>query len=370
MRPHADARATLTVRTAAGTDFTATFDRSAGLGEDERDHQPALLVEPARRRGLHDAGVGGRHVRLRRHGRRLLQREVRQPRSDAARARDPRRPARVGATAIALDLERDFWSYCHTDANSDRVGELAFGTNLGLREMIGILLQDEKVPGVHLAFGDPYGSQTHADWSSRTHVDVLTRDCDVWIDDEQVIAEGQYLLEKFADVGPAASRGPAFRAGADVRGLTPNSKGHARDARGPDRPPSAGRRAPGLGRVRRARPRPTRSFVRAARSSRRRQRSGINRSTCTWPLPPILACADVLVLYASGDGGWFGAAVDMFRAVGDAGFYAVGLSTRTLLHRKQPAAHPLTVAELAEDYRAILDRASTRCTCRRRTGSC
>ena len=63
--------------------------------------------------------------------------------------------------------------------------------------MIGILLQDEKVPGVHLAFGDPYGSQTHADWKSRTHVDVLTRDCDVWIDDEQVIAEGQYLLEKF-----------------------------------------------------------------------------------------------------------------------------------------------------------------------------
>ena len=62
----------------------------------------------------------------------------------------------------------DFWAYCHTDANSDRVGELAFGTNLGLREMIGILLQDEKVPGVHLAFGDPYGSQTHADWTS-TH---------------------------------------------------------------------------------------------------------------------------------------------------------------------------------------------------------
>ena len=58
--------------------------------------------------------------------------------------------------------------------------------------MIGILLQDEKIPGVHLAFGDPYGGQTHADWSSRTHVDVLTRDCNVWIDDEQVIAEGQY----------------------------------------------------------------------------------------------------------------------------------------------------------------------------------
>jgi leucyl aminopeptidase (aminopeptidase T) len=108
-----------------------------------------------------------------------------------------RRSRLTSARCDRADLERDFWTYCHTDENSDRVGELAFGTNLGLREMIGILLQDEKVPGVHLAFGDPYGSQTHADWKSRTHVDVLTRHCDVWIDDEQVIANGQYVLEKF-----------------------------------------------------------------------------------------------------------------------------------------------------------------------------
>ncbi len=93
------------------------------------------------------------------------------------------------------DLEKEFWEYCHTDENSDRVGELAFGTNLGLSEMIGILLQDEKFPGVHLAFGDPYGSQTHANWKSKTHVDVLTRNCDVWIDTDQIIARGKYQLD-------------------------------------------------------------------------------------------------------------------------------------------------------------------------------
>jgi leucyl aminopeptidase (aminopeptidase T) len=92
------------------------------------------------------------------------------------------------------DLEEEFWKYCHTDENSDRVGELAFGTNLGLSRMIGILLQDEKFPGVHIAFGDPYGSQTHADWKSRTHVDVLTRNCDVWIDNDQVIEKGRYQM--------------------------------------------------------------------------------------------------------------------------------------------------------------------------------
>jgi aminopeptidase len=103
----------------------------------------------------------------------------------------------TAARSARSDLEREFWDYCHTDEHSDRVGELAFGTNIGLDRMIGVLLQDEKVPGVHLAFGDPYGSQTGANWKSRTHIDVLTRDCDVWIDDEQVIAEGKYLLEKF-----------------------------------------------------------------------------------------------------------------------------------------------------------------------------
>jgi leucyl aminopeptidase (aminopeptidase T) len=102
----------------------------------------------------------------------------------------------VGVHCERSELEREFHEYCHTDAHSDRVGELAFGTNVALSEMIGILLQDEKVPGVHLAFGDPYGSQTGAPWKSTTHVDVLTRGCDVWIDDEQVIRQGRYLLGK------------------------------------------------------------------------------------------------------------------------------------------------------------------------------
>ena len=75
------------------------------------------------------------------------------------------------------------------------------------------------------------------------------------------------------------------------------------------------------------------------------------------PLKPRVP--GVLVLYASGDGGWFGSAEDMFRAVGGAGFYGVGLSTRTLLHRRSPAGAPPGVQELARDYRTILDRAST-----------
>src|SRR5229473_2722698 len=102
----------------------------------------------------------------------------------------------VGVECARKDLEKEFWEYCHSDENSDRVGELAFGTNQGMSALIGILLQDAKFPGVHIAFGDPYGSQTHADWKSKTHVDVLTRNCDVWIDDDQVIEKGRYQLAR------------------------------------------------------------------------------------------------------------------------------------------------------------------------------
>src|ERR1700735_162161 len=57
------------------------------------------------------------------------------------------------------ELENDFWKYTHTDENSDRVGEFAIGTNIDLKEVIGEILQDEKYPGVHIAFGNPVGGE-------------------------------------------------------------------------------------------------------------------------------------------------------------------------------------------------------------------
>ena len=60
--------------------------------------------------------------------------------------------------------------------------------------MIGNLLQDEKVPGVHIAFGNPYGSQTGATWTCTTHIDAITRHCDLWAGDEQIMANGQFLV--------------------------------------------------------------------------------------------------------------------------------------------------------------------------------
>jgi aminopeptidase len=101
----------------------------------------------------------------------------------------------VEAHSSNQELESDFWSYTHTDENSDRVGEFAIGTNIELNDVIGQILQDEKYPGVHIAFGNPYGAHTGAEWYSSTHIDVVGRKFDIWVDDEQIMRDGKFLLE-------------------------------------------------------------------------------------------------------------------------------------------------------------------------------
>ncbi len=97
------------------------------------------------------------------------------------------------------ELEKDFWAYTHTDENSDRVGEFAIGTNIGVERVIGNILQDEKFPGVHIAFGDPYGAHTGAPWKSSTHIDVVGLGFNIWLGDadgeEQIMREGVFLLD-------------------------------------------------------------------------------------------------------------------------------------------------------------------------------
>jgi aminopeptidase len=99
------------------------------------------------------------------------------------------------AQSVNRELEDDFWRYTHTDENSDRVGEFAIGTNIELKNVIGQILQDEKFPGVHIAFGNPYGVHTGAEWYSSTHIDVVGRQFDIWVDGMQIMSKGQFLLQ-------------------------------------------------------------------------------------------------------------------------------------------------------------------------------
>jgi aminopeptidase len=115
----------------------------------------------------------------------------------------------IGATPLTIDVKdnriaglacsnkellKEFDAYCHTDENSNRVGEFAIGTNLACEHIIGHILQDEKLPGIHIAFGHPYSEHTGQPWKSSTHIDCVGRNFDIWLDEEQVMAKGKFLI--------------------------------------------------------------------------------------------------------------------------------------------------------------------------------
>jgi len=92
-------------------------------------------------------------------------------------------------------LRREFLEYVKADPNGNRLSEFAIGTNIFLERLTGNLLQDEKFPTIHCAFGDPYPDETGADWSASTHVDGIMLKCSVWIDDKQILDEGRHLTK-------------------------------------------------------------------------------------------------------------------------------------------------------------------------------
>ncbi|HKE00694.1 MAG TPA: aminopeptidase [Planctomycetota bacterium] len=99
----------------------------------------------------------------------------------------------VGARCARHEILRDFMTYVAADENGNRVGELALGTNLAVRDVIGHMLQDEKIPGLHLAFGHPYTEHTGASWRATTHIDVVARHFDVDIDGTPLMRDSRYL---------------------------------------------------------------------------------------------------------------------------------------------------------------------------------
>jgi leucyl aminopeptidase (aminopeptidase T) len=92
------------------------------------------------------------------------------------------------------ELQSELVKYLQTDKNSTRLGEFAIGTNTSLTKLIGNLLQDEKFPTIHVAFGDPYTDETGADWESRTHIDAIMKDATLWVDDSKLMEKGRFLL--------------------------------------------------------------------------------------------------------------------------------------------------------------------------------
>lgn len=90
------------------------------------------------------------------------------------------------------DIALEITDYLDSSENGRRAGEFAIGTNIGLKRLTGNLLQDEKLPGVHVAFGNPYPHETGADWTSSVHVDVIPVQCTIVMDGQTVMQDGRF----------------------------------------------------------------------------------------------------------------------------------------------------------------------------------
>lgn len=192
--PKVRATEVLTARTPAGTDLRATFDpgirwiKTSGIISREKwGNLPGgeVFTAPARVDGTYVVdGVLGDWM--------------------AARFGD------MGETPLAIEIENSriahvacdsreivdaFLRYVAKDENSDRVGELALGTNVWVKDVIGQILQDEKIPGLHIAFGHPYSEHTGANWRSSSHIDVVGRHFTVELDGEPVMRDSRFLVD-------------------------------------------------------------------------------------------------------------------------------------------------------------------------------
>src|SRR5262249_3486024 len=64
--------------------------------------------------------------------------------------------------------------------------------------------------------------------------------------------------------------------------------------------------------------------------------------------------SNILILYASGDGGWFGEAIKMYEEVVHLGYPSVGFSSRSYMKLLSGVDQPVSVTELDDDYEEIV----------------
>jgi leucyl aminopeptidase (aminopeptidase T) len=92
------------------------------------------------------------------------------------------------------ELVEEVEKYLDSSKNGRRVGEFAIGTNTAVKELVGRMIQDEKIPGIHIAFGNPLGYATGATWTSDVHLDVVPTCCTIEVDGRVIMEEGNFLI--------------------------------------------------------------------------------------------------------------------------------------------------------------------------------
>ena len=97
-------------------------------------------------------------------------------------------------TSENASLAQEVRDYLFSVPNGNRAGEFAIGTLTSVKHLVGNLLQDEKIPGLHVAFGNPYPQFTGADWDAKIHVDVIPTCCTIEVDGRVIMRDGEFTL--------------------------------------------------------------------------------------------------------------------------------------------------------------------------------
>jgi leucyl aminopeptidase (aminopeptidase T) len=94
---------------------------------------------------------------------------------------------------FAQELERDIQKTLTFAPNSDRVGLVSIGVNMGLLAATGVAAADLNMPGLHLVVGDPCSRDTGVAWSARTAFAACQAGGRVTVDGSVVVDAGKVV---------------------------------------------------------------------------------------------------------------------------------------------------------------------------------
>ena len=100
----------------------------------------------------------------------------------------------TGIETADAKLQAELRKYIRQDKNANRIGEFAIGTNIGLKEFVGKMVQDEKFPGVHIAVGNSYQEMTGAPFPSKAHCDFVIKNTNIIVDGRAIMENGRFLI--------------------------------------------------------------------------------------------------------------------------------------------------------------------------------
>jgi leucyl aminopeptidase (aminopeptidase T) len=91
--------------------------------------------------------------------------------------------------------------------NTRRVGEVGFGTNVGIRRFVPMVsFINERVPSLHLGFGAHLQAAGMA-YPCQVHLDLILDRCEIAFDGETVLRDGRYSVDETASAADLAEIG-------------------------------------------------------------------------------------------------------------------------------------------------------------------